>query len=124
MRTRDYLWVALGGMAGAASRHFLGGAFDTLSFAWGTLLANGLGTVVLSLVSVLSHRLRPEHRALLGTGFCGAFTTVSSLSAQVVEKIAEGDWPTGALYLGVSVAFSLPMAIWVLRWHPPEGAAS
>lgn len=120
MRARDYAWVALGGMAGASARMGAGVLFDGVAIPWGMLLANVLGTLLLALVSIASRRLRPTSRAFLGTGFCGAFTTVSSLGAHVAGQIMEGAYASGLGYLGLSLGMALPMAIWVLRWHPPE----
>lgn len=123
MRLRDYGWVAIGGMLGAPARHLISGWFDTYDLAWGILAANLLGTAMLTAVSICSRRLSPEHRALLGTGFCGAFTTVSSLCADVAGRILDGDTFVGIGYLALSLTMALPMAWWLLRWHPPEDLA-
>jgi fluoride exporter len=123
MRGRDYAWVGLGGMAGALARMACGQWLDGPSLAWGTLAANLLGTVLLVGISLASRRLAPGHRAALGTGFCGAFTTVSTLGAEVVEQLLSGAWAAGLGYLALSLLTALPMAVWLLRWHPSEEGA-
>lgn len=122
MRRRDYGWVALGGMLGAWARLGLSGWLDGPGIAWGIFLANLLGTAFLTFISICSRRLRPEQRVFLGTGFCGAFTTVSSLSSDVVGCLLDGNWSLGVGYLALSLGTALPTAWWLLRWHPPEDA--
>lgn len=124
MRAIDYLWVGLGGGAGALARGAMSGILDTVSIPWGILGANLVGAALLALISVLSHRLSPGQRAMLGTGFCGAFTTVSTLSAQVVALYEGGQAGEALLYLALSLGLAFPLVLWVLRWHPPaeEGA--
>lgn len=120
MRKRDYAWVGMGGMLGASARLVVSGMLDGTYLPWGILTANLIGTALLVAVSIISHRLAPEHRAALGTGFCGAFTTVSSLSAEIAAHVQEGRWERGLLYFALTLLTALPMAIWLLRWHPPE----
>lgn len=73
------LLVALGAGAGAALRFVLATRLDG---AWhrGTLLANVLGSFLLGLLSAAA--LSGDLTALLGTGFCGGFTTYSSFAVQ------------------------------------------
>ena len=123
MRLRDYGWVAMGGVLGAPARYLLSEWLDGYEIAWGILAANLVGTALLTAISICSRRLSPEYRAMLGTGFCGAFTTVSSLSADVAGRMLDGDGLVGAGYLALSLTIALPMAWWLLRWHPPEANA-
>jgi CrcB protein len=73
------LLVAVGAAGGATLRFLLSTRFDG---AWhrGTLLANVLGSFLLGLFSALA--LSGHAMALLGTGFCGGFTTYSSFAVQ------------------------------------------
>ena len=70
--------VALGAAAGATARV---GVALRLPGLRATLLVNVLGSAVLGL---LVHR-SPSMTALVGTGFCGAFTTYSAFAVEVVQ---------------------------------------
>ncbi len=72
------LLVALGGAVGAVARF---GVALRLPGRRATLLVNVLGSAVLGL---LVHR-SSSAVALVGTGFCGAFTTYSAFAVEVVE---------------------------------------
>ncbi|MFW6354569.1 MAG: fluoride efflux transporter FluC [Verrucomicrobiota bacterium] len=120
-RRADFFWIALGGMLGAACRAALGEALAGVTFPLATLAANLLGTAGLALLAVASGRLRRWQRALLGTGFCGAFTTVSTFSAELAGMIEAGQTAMAGAYLLLSLGSALPMAIFLLRWHPPQG---
>ena len=71
--------VAVGAAGGATLRFLFGTWFDA---GWhrGTFLANVLGSFLLGLFSALA--LSGHAFALLGTGFCGGFTTYSSFAVQ------------------------------------------
>ena len=73
------LLVALGAGVGAPLRFWLALRLDA---AWprGTLLVNVSGSVLLGLLSALS--VSGSAMALLGTGFCGGFTTYSAFAVQ------------------------------------------
>lgn len=75
------LLVALGAAVGAPLRFLAAHHLDT-HFPRGTLLVNLSGCFLLGLFSGWS--LSGASWALLGTGFCGAFTTYSSFAVQVV----------------------------------------
>lgn len=86
------LLVALGAAVGAPLRyvvaHLLDGRWPT-----GTLVVNVLGSGLFGLFAALS--LGDAGWALLGTGFCGAFTTFSSFAVQAVDRPAR----TAAAYV-------------------------
>ena len=99
MRGASLLLVALGGAAGSAGRAAIALALPGSPLA-ATLLVNVVGAFVLgALVAVLdgvgqrgSGRRRARlHRArlLLGTGFCGGFTTYSAVALQAAELVRE-----------------------------------
>jgi CrcB protein len=74
------LLVALGASVGAPARFALGRHLDRPGVHLGTLVANLLGSCLLGLLTGLAPS--PHWMALLGTGFCGGFTTYSSFAAQ------------------------------------------
>jgi fluoride exporter len=110
-----WLMVAAGAGAGAACRYLLDTAV-TRRFGdrlpWGTLLVNLLGSALLGLLAgrSLSHPVSPPVVALLGVGFCGAFTTASTVAWETVA-LAEDGWPLRAVAnLVVSVVLGLALA--------------
>jgi CrcB protein len=90
------VWLAFLGAAavGAPARYLL----DTFvsdrarsDFPWGTCLVNVSGSFVLGFVSGLAlyHAFPNDLRLVLGTGFCGAYTTFSTFAFETV-RLAEG----------------------------------
>jgi CrcB protein len=77
------LLVALGAAIGAPLRLLAGHVLDRTTH-WGTLLANLLGSALLGWL--VGHGVDGRSLALLGTGFCGAFTTYSALAVQSVNR--------------------------------------
>ena len=73
------LLVALGAAVGAALRFEVANRLDG-RFPTGTLAINVAGSFLLGLLSALA--LGEHPLALLGTGFCGGFTTYSAFAVQ------------------------------------------
>jgi CrcB protein len=102
------LLVALGAAVGAPARYLTDTAVRRRrpgSFPWGTLLVNVSGSFALGLL--VGAGVGPQWAALLATGFCGAFTTWSTLAVDVVLLARDGKWWPAALDVGVSVAAGL-----------------
>ena len=78
------LLVVLGAMVGAPLRFVLGERLDSRRFPLGIWLANVLGSTVLGLVGGLGLGAHPM--ALIGTGFCGAFTTYSAFATETFDR--------------------------------------
>ncbi len=80
------LLVALGAAVGAPARllsaHLLDGRRGPLHA--GTLLVNLVGSAFLGWL--VGHGIDGRPLALLGTGFCGAFTTYSAVAVQSVDR--------------------------------------
>ncbi|NYG59702.1 CrcB protein [Nocardioides daedukensis] len=78
------LLVALGAFFGAPARYYVAHHLDRLeaerSWPTGTLTVNVLGSFLLGWITSMS--LSGDQAALLGVGFCGAFTTYSSFAVQ------------------------------------------
>lgn len=74
--------VAVGAAVGAPLRYWLAQRLDSEHFPLGIWLANVVGSLVLGLLTGLGVEGRPL--ALLGVGFCGAFTTYSTFTVQTV----------------------------------------
>ena len=120
-----WLYVAVGGAAGAVARYGLGGWIQDrtgFGFPWGTMVENLLGCLLIgfSIRYLEAIRLPAELRALVGVGVLGAFTTFSTFSYETVGLLEEGAWGRAAayslgslllgivaVYLGVSISRSL-----------------
>jgi CrcB protein len=85
------LLVVLGAAVGAPARLLVSRAVAGVR---GTLVVNVLGSLLIGLFAGLS----PRAYALLGTGFCGAFTTYSTFAVEVVRQ------PRGWLLVATSVS--------------------
>jgi CrcB protein len=112
------LAVMLGGAAGAWCRYAVGHWADRFhaiqTFPWHTFAVNVLGSFVLGLVAVW-YRDRPAWLLLLGTGFCGGFTTFSTFSVELVTMLEKGRTAAAVAYAGGSVAAGIIGAIVAMR---------
>lgn len=115
MTAADALLVALGGAAGAPARMLVGHLVRARtggSPAVGTLVVNVSGAFVLGLL--VGGGAGRGWVALVGTGFCGAFTTFSSLALEVWEAGEERD-RFGPLRI-VGLALLLGLGAAALGW--------
>jgi len=107
--------VLIGGVAGGAARYAVTAAWPTpdRGFPWSTLVVNGSGAFLLPLLLVLSIDLGRGDRFLrpmLGTGFCGAYTTFSSIVVGTDQLMAHRHPGTAVAYLLASLAAGLAAA--------------
>ena len=79
------LLVALGAAVGAPLRYLIGHALDR-TFPTGLLIVNTVGSGLFGFLAALS--LGDGGWALLGTGFCGGFTSFSAFAVHTVERPA------------------------------------
>ena len=106
---RELAAIFAGGCVGSLARAGLARGFpvDAGAWPWPTLAVNLLGAFALGVfVTRLQERLPPSayRRPLLGTGFCGALTTFSTLQLELLELLDAGRYGEAAAYLGVSLA--------------------
>jgi CrcB protein len=84
------LWVALGAGIGAPARYLadraVQGRHDSV-FPWGTLTVNLVGSFLLGLLTAMSTHLSPAVGAAVGIGFCGALTTYSTSSYEILRLL-------------------------------------
>jgi len=90
-------WLAFAGAAaiGASLRYVLDGAIGERvegAFPWGTLVVNASGSLVLGVLTGLAlyHAFPATPKAIVGTGFCGAYTTFSTFTFETVRLVEEG----------------------------------
>lgn len=101
----EYIWVGLGGFAGANMRYLLG-TWITLrrgtNFPLGTFLINVSGSLLIGIIlTLLTQRLvaDPRWRLLLVVGFLGGYTTFSSFTYESLALLEQGDWARALIYL-------------------------
>jgi len=61
-------------------------------FPWGTLVINASGSLLLGVLTGLAlyHAFPKTPKVILGTGFCGAYTTFSTFTFETVGLAEEG----------------------------------
>ncbi len=92
-------WIGLlaGTLAGGTARYTLSDAAHRLvgaSFPYGTMAVNLSGCFLIGIFDGLSQSkflLSPEARVMLMTGFCGAYTTLSTLMLETNNLLKDGD---------------------------------
>lgn len=110
-----FLAVAVGGFVGAPSRYLLDRAISRRiesDVPWGTFVVNISGSLLLGFLTGLtsSGHLSEIGKALLGTGFCGAYTTFSTFSFETVRLLEDGRALDAAGNVVFSVAAGLAAA--------------
>lgn len=118
---RELLAVFAGGAVGALGRAALLEALpqSVSEWPWPTFAANIIGALALGYFATrLQERLplSAYRRPLLGTGFCGALTTFSTMQLEIFRMLDQGEVPLALAYsltsivlgfLAVAVATSL-----------------
>jgi len=95
------LLLMVGGAVGTCLRYYVSrwisshpwaGAFPPL----GTMIANVTGSFILGVAfTLLFERLPPEYQSwylLVGTGFCGGYTTFSTFELETFMLVRDGSW--------------------------------
>jgi CrcB protein len=103
--------LMLGGAIGTYARYQLGEWISSLAWAegfpYGTLLINVTGSFILGFAAVIIlERLRPEHHSLyllVGTGFCGGYTTFSTFELETLGLVQGGNAWLALVYVLASV---------------------
>ncbi len=107
------LAVAAGGAVGAVGRYLIAAQalrFLGLTFPWGTLTVNVLGSFAMGVIvelSALRLSLSPPSRAFLIIGLLGGFTTFSAFSLDVSVLLERNEVGRAALYALMSVVLSV-----------------
>jgi CrcB protein len=99
--------VFVGGCLGGWARYAITTTWpaDNGGFPWATLYVNVAGALILGLVVAASNVLSSRFvRPLLGTGFCGAFTTFSAVVVTTDQLFAHR-------HQGVAVAYPAASAL-------------
>ena len=109
--------IFAGGAIGAVARVWLARNFvqaDT-SWPWTIFLVNIAGAFALGYFATRLQERLPQstyRRPLLGTGFCGAFTTFSTMEVEILKMIEAGRYSLAISYSVASLIAGV-MAIWL-----------
>jgi CrcB protein len=106
----DLLYLAVGALLGVFLRYKITG--DNLfvgSLPISVLLVNIIGSFILGMSSaaVSSLGLDERYTLLIGIGFCGSFTTMSSFAFETVNLIGVGEIATASVDIILNVGASL-----------------
>ena len=105
------LAVFIGGGTGSVARWFLSMRFNPMHQAipMGTLAANLIGAFIIGFAVTFfaSSSLSPNYKLFLITGFCGALTTFSTFSIEVVSLLQSGKFEYAILTITVHILGSL-----------------
>lgn len=106
-----WLYVAVGGAAGALLRFAAGQALGPArpgAFPWHTFGVNVAGSLLVGLVLALVPADDPRHlRPLLAAGFCGGLTTFSTFGYETVSLLQARAYGVALAYAGGSLAAGL-----------------
>lgn len=115
-----FILVGIGGFAGSLCRYgaTLLATRTAMATPFGTLVSNVTGCLLIGIlteIATFGQWLSPSTRLLLATGFCGGFTTLSSLIHELAQMVRAGQWLYALLYLngtivGAALAFLLGVA--------------
>jgi CrcB protein len=114
MKMKAMMLAAIGGAAGTVLRYMFTFVLPQQPFAFATLAANLGGSFLLALLTamwagrILDEKLKP----LLGTGFCGGFTTMSAFAGEFYYYVSMEMILYSAVYLSVSLLGGLGMGVW------------
>jgi CrcB protein len=106
-----WLILAVGGILGTYARYFVGAEVPGVAgagFPYGTFVINLTACLLIGLFQSLGAArgiLGPDARLLLMTGFCGAYSTFSTLILESGNLAADGEVARALVnYLGSGVA--------------------
>lgn len=109
--------IFAGGAIGAIARVWLSQQYvqaDT-SWPWTIFAMNITGSFALGYFATRLQERLPQttyRRPLLGTGFCGAYTTFSTMQVEIVKMVEGGHYGLAVGYAAASLTAGV-MAIWL-----------
>ncbi len=106
----DLLYLAVGALVGAFLRYKVtGGSLFVGSLPISVLVVNILGSFVLGVSSTAVSELGLDERytLLIGIGFCGSLTTMSSFAFETVNLMTVGEVATAGVDIVLNVGASL-----------------
>ncbi|MEC9277715.1 MAG: CrcB family protein [Chloroflexota bacterium] len=119
----NWLLVALGGSVGALCRYGVDRAAASIlgTTVLGTFVVNVTGSLILGILlgtAAVKSNWPPAYSLFLTVGFCGSFTTFSTITVASAGIIEEGDYIRAILNIGGSILIGLLAAftgLWIGR---------
>lgn len=114
-KVMDWIAVMAGGSAGTGLRYglTLWLPYSVTGIPWPTWVANVSGSFILGLWSGWLHQRSSSSwlKAGVGAGFCGGYTTMSTLAMELAGREGVSLWITGTYAIGSIVAGLA--AVWI-----------
>ncbi|WP_181444604.1 fluoride efflux transporter CrcB [Bacillus sp. 03113] len=104
-----YVYIGLGGIVGSLLRFLVSTLCVLLwgnQFPIGTLIVNLIGAFILGWLTkgVFSRKsFDPRMSAAIGTGIIGSFTTLSTLSMDMIKLVDQGFFQKAVFYMFISL---------------------
>jgi len=108
--------IAVGGALGTLARYGIGRAVvaGPHGFPWATWTVNVVGSFVLGALLALVVGRWPRDRylrPLVAVGFCGGFTTFSTLAVEIDQRVQHGHAGVAAAYLAATLVAGMGAAL-------------
>lgn len=114
------LIAGMGGFIGTCLRFLTGKlchAICVSAFPWGTFTVNVIGSFLIGIFFGLAEKgnlISSSMNLFLITGFCGGFTTFSSMADDMYLLLQQRHWGYFGLYVSLSFALGLVL-VWLGR---------
>jgi len=114
---RELTAIYVGGAIGAIARVWLSQRYvqGGTSWPWTIFLINVTGSFLLGYFATRLQERLPQstyRRPLLGTGFCGAYTTFSTMEVEILKMVEANHYALAISYAIVSLLAGLT-AVWL-----------